>query len=103
MRRNSNKAQEKKTKNAATPEKPTPTFLKEDYPYPAIGEAITDPGQIASDALYEIKCPNCQMAVRSRGKTIWETYRRLTEGPGCFGCRNKSLILKKVDMETSKA
>ena len=26
----------------AAPEKPTPAFLRDDYPYPAVGDPITD-------------------------------------------------------------
>ena len=78
-------------------EKPTPAYLREDYPYQAIGEAITDLDSLESGVLYEIKCNQCEMSLRSQGQNIKKTYERLKEN-GCLGCGNKDLILKKVDM-----
>lgn len=92
----------KKEKNNAAKkeisEKPTPAFLKDDYPFKAVGEAITDINGIEDGEVYEIKCDKCQMSIRSQGKNIKATYARLTEGSGCLGCGNKELIVKKVDM-----
>lgn len=45
-------------------EKPTPTYLREDYPYPAIGEPITDLDSLEpTSVLYEIKCQKCEMSI----------------------------------------
>lgn len=76
-----------------------PAFLREDYPYRAIGESINDFSLLSDTELYEIKCNQCQITIRSQGKNIKETYLRLTEGSGCFGCGNKMLIIRKVDMK----
>lgn len=78
-------------------EKPTPAYLREDYPYKAVGEAITDLDSLENGVLYEIKCNQCDMSLRSQGQNIKKTYERLKES-GCLGCGNKDLILKKVDM-----
>lgn len=82
-------------------EKPTPAYLREDYPYKAIGEAITDlDGLEPTGVLYEIKCPKCEMSIRSQGCNIKSTYERLMKENGCIGCGNKELVIKMVD--TSK-
>ena len=47
-------------------EKPTPAYLRDDYPYKAIGEPITDlDSLVQTGVLYEIKCPKCEMSIRS--------------------------------------
>ena len=81
-------------------EKPTPAYLREDYPYKAVGEAITDLDSLENGVLYEIKCPQCEMSLRSQGQNIKKTYEKLTAN-GCLGCGNKDLILKKVDMSAA--
>lgn len=81
-------------------EKPTPAYLREDYPYKAIGEAITDLDAFEDGVLYEIKCHQCEMSLRSQGQNIRKTYERLKEN-GCLGCGNKELVLKKVDMSSA--
>jgi len=78
-------------------EKPTPAFLRPDYPYQAVGEAITDLDLLEPTAVYEIKCHQCEMSIRSQGRNIKSTYERL-KGSGCIGCGNKDLVIKKVDM-----
>ena len=80
-------------------EKPTPAYLREDYPYKAVGEAITDLDSLVQNGvLYEIKCPQCEMSLRSQGCNIKATYERLMSGNGCIGCGNKDLVVKMVDM-----
>lgn len=95
-------------------EKPTPAYLKEDYPYKAIGDRITDlDSLVQTGVLYEIKCPKCEMSIRSQGCNIKSTYERMMNGvevrnddgkvrveggKGCIGCGNRELIIKKVDM-----
>ena len=81
-------------------EKPTPAYLREDYPYQVIGDAITDLDSLENGVLYEIKCNQCEMSLRSQGQNIKKTYMRLKEN-GCLGCGNKDLILKKVDMSAA--
>lgn len=81
-------------------EKPTPAYLREDYPYKAVGEAITDLDSLEEGVLYEIKCHHCEMSLRSQGQNIRKTYERLKEN-GCLGCGNKDLVLKKVDMSSA--
>lgn len=78
-------------------EKPTPAFLREDYPYKAIGEPITDLDDLDPSTVYEIKCHQCEMSIRSQGVNIKSTYERLKES-GCIGCGNKELVVKEVDM-----
>ncbi|GEM_PF-1610242 len=98
----------------AKKEKPTPAFLREDYPYKAVGEAITDLDSLTpTGVLYEIKCPKCEMSIRTQGVNIKPTYERMMNGikvknddgserveggQGCIGCGNRELIVKKVDM-----
>ena len=99
-------------------EKPTPAYLRDDYPYKAIGEAITDL-DILKDygVLYEIKCPKCEMSIRSQGINIKSTYKRMMDGvevdnedgtkrieggKGCIGCGNRELIIKEVDTSKMK-
>ena len=79
-------------------EKPTPAFLREDYPYKAIGEEITDLNLLENGVLYEIKCNQCEMSIRSQGQNIKNTYERMMAKNGCLGCGNKVLVIKKVDM-----
>ena len=95
-------------------EKPTPAYLREDYPYKAIGEPITDlDSLVQTGVLYEIKCPKCEMSSRSQGCNIKSTYERMMNGvevknedgtvrveggKGCIGCGNKELVVKMVDM-----
>lgn len=91
----------KKQEPAVKPtEKPTPAFLREDYPYKAIGDSITDLDSLEDGAIYEIKCHQCEMSMRSQGQNIRKTYERLKE-TGCLGCGNKDLVLKKVDMSSA--
>ena len=96
-----------KKKESAVPtvegkkEKPTPAYLREDYPYKAVGEPITDLDNLEpTGVLYEIKCPKREMSIRSQGCNIKSTYEKLMKENGCIGCGNKELVVKKVD--TSK-
>ena len=83
-------------------EKPTPAYLREDYPYKAVGEPITDLDTLEpTGVLYEIKCDQCEMAIRSQGVNIKSTYERLQES-GCIGCGNKALVVKRVDMSKAE-
>ena len=95
-------------------EKPTPAYLREDYPYPAVGEPITDLDSLTpTGVLYEIKCPKCEMSIRSQGCNIKPTYERMMNGvevknddgtvrveggKGCIGCGNRELVIREVDM-----
>ncbi len=81
-----------------TTDKPTPAFLRDDYPYKAVGEAITDMSQVKDGEIYEIKCHQCEMSIRSQGQNIRDTFERM-KGSGCIGCGNKNLVVKKVDMQ----
>ena len=91
----------KKTEPVEKPaEKPTPAYLREDYPYKAVGEPITDIDSLEDGVLYEIKCNQCEMSLRSQGQNIKKIYERLKEN-GCLGCGNKDLVLKKVDMSSA--
>ena len=99
-------------------EKPTPAYLRDDYPYKAIGEPITDLDSLEpTGVLYEIKCPKCEMSIRSQGCNIKSTYERLMNGvevknddgtvrveggKGCIGCGNRELVVKMVDMSRMK-
>ena len=94
--------------------KPTPAYLREDYPYKAIGEPITDLDSLKpTGVLYEIKCPKCEMSIRSQGVNIKPTYERMMNGvevknedgttrieggKGCIGCGNRELVIREVDM-----
>ena len=95
-------------------EKPTPAYLREDYPYKAVGEPITDLSTLVpTGVLYEIKCPKCEMSIRTQGINIKPTYdrmmtgvevqnddgtTRLEGGNGCIGCGNRELEIRQVDM-----
>lgn len=78
-------------------EKPLPAFLRDDYPFQAIGEPITDLDTLEDAVIYEIKCHQCEMSIRSQGQNIKSTYKRLKES-GCIGCGNKELVIHRVDM-----
>lgn len=78
-------------------EKPTPAYLRDDYPYKAVGERITDMSQVKDGVIYEIKCHQCEMSIRSQGQNIRSTYERMKD-KGCLGCGNKDLVVKMVDM-----
>ncbi|MBQ6540316.1 MAG: hypothetical protein IJL71_04755 [Oscillospiraceae bacterium] len=77
-------------------EKPTPAFLREDYPYKAIGDALSV-DDVRDGAVYEIKCHACEMSIRSQGQNIRSTWERL-KASGCIGCGNKDLKIYQVDM-----
>lgn len=99
--------------------KPTPAYLRDDYPYKAVGDPIEDPDTLEPiGVLYEIKCPKCEMSIRSQGCNIKSAYERLmngieiknddgttrTEGgKGCIGCGNKDLVIRMVDMSPIQA
>lgn len=80
-------------------ENTTPTFLREDYPYKGIGEIITDLATLTLDGvLYEIKCPNCEMSIRSQGSNVRRVYERMMSTNGCFGCGSKEMTIRMVHM-----
>ena len=80
-------------------EKPTPAFLREEYPYKAVGGAIENLDELDPGAVYEIKCQECEMSIRSQGVNIKGTMERLKES-GCIGCGNKKLLVRRVDMRS---
>ena len=82
-------------------EKPTPAYLREDYPYKAVGEALK-PEDCADGVVYEICCSQCQMSIRSQGQNIRAQYERLMNGSGCIGCGSKELVIRKVDMSAAE-
>ena len=95
----------KKVKQEPVPEtkpaeKPTPAFLRPDYPYQAVGDPITDLDSLADRELYELKCHQCEMSIRMQGCRMKEDYGRLMER-GCIGCGNKDLVLRRVDMSSA--
>ena len=57
----------------------------------------TDMSQVKDGEIYEIKCHQCEMSIRSQGQNIRDTYERIKD-KGCLGCGNKDLVVKKVDM-----
>lgn len=80
-------------------EKSAPAYLREDYPCKAIGEPITDPDSLVrTGVLYEIKCPKCEMSIRSQGCNIKSIYEQEMNENSCIGCGNKEQVLKKVDI-----
>lgn len=89
--------------NGQPKEKPTPAYLRPDYPYPAVGDPITDINTLEmTGVLYEIKCDQCEMSIRSQGKNIKATYEKLMGGKGCIGCGNRSLTVRRVDMSRAR-
>lgn len=80
-------------------EKPTPAFLRDDYPYKAVGDEL-NPEDCQPGVVYEIKCHKCEMSIRSQGQNIRSTYERLKDS-GCIGCGNKELVIRKVDMSAA--
>ena len=78
-------------------EKATPAFLRDDYSYKAVGDAVTDMSQVIDGEIYEIKCPLCEMSIRSQGQNIRDTSKRM-QNSGCIGCGNKAIVVKRVDM-----
>lgn len=81
-------------------EKPTPAFLRPDYPYKAVGDEL-DVSQVEDGVVYEIKCHQCEMSIRSQGQNIRSTWERL-QSSGCIGCGNKELVIRKVDMSAAE-
>ena len=80
-------------------EKPTPAYLRPDYPYQAIGEPITDFSLIRqTGVLYEIKCltPDCCLCARSQGVNIPGMYEKMTTD-GCPSCKGKEFVVREVD------
>lgn len=82
-------------------EKPTPAYLRPDYPYKAVGEAL-EAEELEDGAVYEIKCNKCEMSIRSQGQNIRSTWNRIKDS-GCIGCGNKELVIKRVDMSVTSA
>lgn len=78
-------------------EKPIPAFLCNDYSYKAVEEEIMDIGTLEPATVYEIKCHQCEMSIRSQGKNLRSTYERI-KNSGCIGCGNKELAIKRIDM-----
>ena len=85
----------------APQEKPTPAFQREDYPYKAFGDVITDLDSLDPSELYEIKCLKCGMIVRSQGRNIKSTYEKLGK-KGCIGCGERELEIRRVDMSAAE-
>ena len=83
-------------------EKPTPAYLRPDYPFQAIGDPIEDLSTLEEGQIYEIKCHQCEMSIRSQGQNIKGTLDRLKD-KGCIGCGNKDLKIYKVDMSKAPA
>lgn len=81
-------------------EKPTPAYLRDDYPYKAVGEALK-PEECVDGVVYEIWCNQCQMSIRSQGQNIRAQWERL-KNSGCIGCGNKELVIRKVDMSAAE-
>ena len=81
-------------------EKPTPAYLREDYPYKAVGGAV-EVGEVKDGQVYEIWCDKCKMSIRSQGQNIRGQYERLQDS-GCIGCGNKELVIRRVDMSAAK-
>lgn len=81
-------------------EKPTPAYLRDDYPYKAVGDALK-PEECEDGVVYEIWCSQCQMSIRSQGQNIRSQYERLKDS-GCIGCGNKELVIRRVDMSAAK-
>ena len=77
-------------------EKHTPAYLRDDYPYKAIGGAL-DVSEVQDGVVYEIWCDQCQMSIRSQGQNIRSQFERLKDS-GCIGCGSKELVIRKVDM-----
>lgn len=80
-------------------EKPTPAYLREDYPYKAVGGALKV-GEVEDGVVYEIWCDKCQMSIRSQGQNIRSQWERLRES-GYIGCGNKELVIRRVDMSAA--
>ena len=113
---------EKKKQNSPSfeekKEKPTPAFLRDDYPFQAIGEPIADLENLKPNGvIYEIKCLDCGMSIRSQGDNVKSTYERMLNGAtvtaddgttrteggkGCLVCGSRNFIIKEVDMSRAK-
>ena len=84
----------------AFPEKPTPAYLRPDYPYQAIEEPINDLTTIQpTGVLYEIGCtsPGCSLCARTQGVNIPGLHEKMC-ADGCPSCKGKSFIVREVDM-----
>ena len=76
-------------------EKSTSAYLREDYPYKAVGGAL-DVSEVQDGAVYEIWCKKCRTSIRSQGQNIRARWERL-KSSGCIACGNQELIIRKVD------
>lgn len=77
-------------------EKTTPAFLRPDYPYQAVGGELK-PDECEDGEVFEIKCKECGMSIRTQGHNINATWERLQKS-GCIGCGNNELRIYRVDM-----
>lgn len=91
------KKKEETSQSEQPKEKPTPAFLRDDYPYKTTGTPITDLDTLEPGVVYEIKCHQCEISIRSQGQNIRSTWERL-KNSGCIGCGNRELVIKRVDM-----
>ncbi len=89
-------------------------FAGDNYPYETVEDTITDFDSLElHGVMYEIKCLQCELSIRSQGCNIKRVYERLLNGvqvknqdgsirieggKGCIGCGSRNFIVKKVNM-----
>jgi len=71
--------------------KKMPAYLGATYPYKAVGEALdvkqfSNEGYIDFGSLYELKCPNCNLAIHIKGTKLTDYYNKILE-VGCPDCK----------------
>ena len=70
----------------------TPSYMEATYPYKAVGEfldieRLDDFTYIDTEkTIYELKCPNCDLVLRVRGRMLKKYYDRILE-VGCPECK----------------
>ena len=87
----------KKTVVEQSKEKPTPAYLRSDYPYQAMGAPVEDLNSVETGVFYEIWCEKCKMSIRSQGQNIKGRFEKMRE-TGCIGCGNKELKIRRVNI-----
>lgn len=77
-----------------------PAYLDNEYPYKAVGKAITNYDTIKENDIYEISCSICNLCIRTQGAKMRNLYARVSNS-GCISCGNKDLLIKIVDMNSA--
>ena len=85
------------TLSESTQNKNNAAFFDDNYIYKSSGGHIVDLNSLEDEEVYEIRCIECGISIRSQGCNIKNTYRRLTDS-GCIGCGKNEFTIKHVNI-----